>query len=459
MLAYFKTSLGWPELLKRTAKETQADNGFDLAAQLAYYFFLALFPALLFLIALAGVVADAGLVTRLVNMMSGAVPPDVANILRQQLVSISQGGQGGIMTFGVLAALWSSSAGIVALMEALNRAYDVEDARPWWKRRLTAILLTFGVAAFILASFALVLTGPQLADWFAAQFGLGNAFEWAWKILQWPLVFVLVATAFALIYYFAPDVDQDFVFLTPGSVVATTLWLLGSLAFRIYVVNFGSYNATYGAIGGVVVLLLWLYISGLVVIIGAELSAEIEHASEHGKAAGEKRPGTRTVIGPRAAREFRRRQQDEAADRRWAAASNSDIFRGEHMARDDLSIGDVIKNAVRDTQELVRSEIALAKAEAREEARRVGMGAGLLAGAALAAAIAVVMLMTTIARAIADVLGWPVWSGFAIVTVLMFVIAGVLGMIGKKRIAPERHLPRTVDTLKENIEWIRARTS
>jgi membrane protein len=308
MLAYFDTNLGWGELLKRTAKETQSDNGLGLAAQLAYYFFLALFPTLLFLIALAGVFASEGLVTRVVDMLGGAAPPDVINIIRDQLISLGQGNQGGIMTFGVIAALWSSSAAMVALIDSLNRAYDVEDARPWWKQRLTAILLTVGVAVFILASFALVIVGPQLAESIARGVGLGAAFEWTWKILQWPIVFVFVATAFGLIYYFAPDVDQDFVFLTPGSVLATVLWLVGSLAFRFYVVNFGSYNETYGTIGGIMVLLLWLYISGLCVIIGAEMNAEIEHASDHGKATGEKTPGQRKTIGARAEREFRERQ-------------------------------------------------------------------------------------------------------------------------------------------------------
>jgi membrane protein len=312
MLAYFDTNVGWGELLKRTARETQADNGLGLAAQLAYYFFLALFPTLLFLIALAGIFATQGLITRVVDMLGGAAPPDVINIVRDQLASLARGDQGGIMTFGVLAALWSSSAAMVALIDSLNRAYDVEDARPWWKQRLTAILLTVGVAVFILASFALVILGPQLAESIAARVGLGSAFEWTWKILQWPIVFALVVTAFGLIYYFAPDVEQDWVFLTPGSVLATVLWLAGSLGFRFYVVNFGSYNETYGTIGGIMVLLLWLYISGLCVIIGAEMNAEIEHASEHGKAEGEKVPGERKTIGARAARQFRERQRQPA---------------------------------------------------------------------------------------------------------------------------------------------------
>jgi hypothetical protein len=165
MLAYFKLPLGWGELFKRTARETQADNGLGLAAQLAYYFFLALFPALLFLVALAGTLPADQLVARIVSMLDGVAPPEVLGIIRDQLVQISEGGAAGLLTFGVLAALWSSSAAMVAVIDALNRAYDVEDARPWWKQRLTAILLTIGVALFILIAFVLVIAGPQLAEY------------------------------------------------------------------------------------------------------------------------------------------------------------------------------------------------------------------------------------------------------------------------------------------------------
>jgi membrane protein len=245
-------------------------------------------------------------------MLDGVAPPEVLAIIREQIVKISQGDSGGIMTFGVVAALWSSSSALVALIDSLNHAYDVEESRPWWKQRLTAILLTIGVAVFIIISVTLVVAGPELAGLVADRVGLGSAFEWTWKILQWPLVFALVASAIGLIYYFGPDVEQDFVWLTPGSLVATLLWLLASLAFRFYVVNFGSYNETYGAIGGVMVLMLWLYLSALVIIVGAEMNAEIEHSSPHGKEAGEKVPGQRKSIGARAAREFRERQNKPA---------------------------------------------------------------------------------------------------------------------------------------------------
>ena len=304
MLANFDVPVGWREIVKRTLRETQADNGLGLAAQLAYYFFLALFPALLFLIALASFMPAGDLVGRVVGSLQGVAPPDVLNIVREQLQKIAERQSGGLLTFGIAAALWSSSAAMVAIVDALNRAYDIEDARPWWKQRLTAILLTIGVALFVIVSFGLVVAGPELAEYLASQLGLGAVFEWTWKILQWPVVLALVATGIGLIYYFAPDVEQDFVWITPGSLLATVLWLVGSLAFRVYVVNFGSYNETYGAIGGVMVLMIWLYVSALAIIIGAEMNAEIEHAAPHAKAAGEKKPGMRKVIGPRAARKF-----------------------------------------------------------------------------------------------------------------------------------------------------------
>jgi membrane protein len=307
MLAYFETTLGWGELLKRTIRETQADNGLGLAAQLAYYFFLALFPAMLFIIALASFVPADDLIGRAVALLQGVAPPEMMKIIQDQLLTIAQGQHGGLLSFGVIAAVWSSSAAMVAIIDALNRAYDVEDARPWWKQRLTAILLTVGVALFLLVSIVLVIAGPELATFVADRVGLGTAFEWTWRILQWPVVFALVATAIGFIYYFAPDVDQDFAWITPGSLLATVLWLLGSLAFRFYVVNFGSYNETYGTIGGIMVLMLWLYLTGLVIVIGAEMNAEVEHASPHGKAVGEKVPGQRRSIGARAAREFRDR--------------------------------------------------------------------------------------------------------------------------------------------------------
>jgi membrane protein len=223
------------------------------------------------------------------------------------MVRLAEGNHGGILSVGLLGAIWSSSAAMVAIINALNKAYDIEESRPWWKVRMIAIMLTIGLALFIVVSFGLIIAGPQLADWLAAKYALGGVFVWTWKILQWPVAFGLVVSGIGLIYYFAPDAEQDWAWITPGSLIATVLWLLGSLAFRYYVVNFGGYESTYGAVAGVMLLLLWFYLSGLVIIVGAEVSAEIEHASAWGKDPGEKVPGQKKKLGSAAAREYKER--------------------------------------------------------------------------------------------------------------------------------------------------------
>lgn len=172
---------------------------------------------------------------------------------------------------------------MVAVISAMNRAYDIEESRPWWRVRLTAILLTVALSLFVIVAFALIVAGPQLADFAGKHLGLGRVWVGTWKIVQWPLALALVAVGIGLIYYFAPDAEQVWVWITPGSLAAICLWLLGSLGFRFYAANFGHYEAIYGALGGIIVLLLWFYMSGLCIVLGAEMNAEIEHASPWGK--------------------------------------------------------------------------------------------------------------------------------------------------------------------------------
>ena len=299
MLAFLKVPLTWADILKRTFNEAFfKDNCLGMAAQLAYYFFFALFPALLFLLAVASYFPIERLVDDIVTRMSGFAPPEVISIITEQITKISEGDSGGLLTFGMIITIWSSSAAMTAIIDTLNSAYDIEEGRPWWKVRLTAIALTIGVSIFILVSFALLAVGPTFAERYAAMMGLGPAFEWTWKILQWPVVFALASIAIAAIYYWGPDAEQDWVWLTPGSILATMLWLVASLALKYYLANFGSYTETYGLIGGVMILLLWFYVTGLVILFGAEMNAEIEHASPYGKDEGEKVPGEKRKLGP-----------------------------------------------------------------------------------------------------------------------------------------------------------------
>jgi membrane protein len=288
------------------------DDVLGLAAQLSYYFFLALFPAILFLLALASFFSLSNLTDEVGRSFGPFVSPQVLELLQEQMRRLANNENGGLLTLGVAGALWSSSAALVSIVGALNRAYDIEEGRPWWKVRLVAIGLTLGVAVIVLVALSLVLVGPTLAQKLGEATGWGAPFEWTWLVLQWPLVFALIAFGIGLIYYFGPDADQDWVWITPGAVAGTVLWLVSSLLFKIYVANFTDYEGSYGTVGGVIVVLLWFYVSGIAILTGAELNAEIEHASPHGKAPGQKSANGKLMIGPRAARAFRERQLGEA---------------------------------------------------------------------------------------------------------------------------------------------------
>jgi membrane protein len=307
MLAFLQVPLSWREILRRTFVDAfMKDNCLGMAAQLAYYFLFALFPTLLMVMAIADIFAAD--VIQMLTGLGGFVPGEALNLVTEQLGKMSEGERGGLLTFGMLTALWSSSAAMTAIIDTLNTAYDIEEGRPWWKVRLIAITLTVGISVFIVVAFALVVAGPTVAERLADRLYLGAAFEWTWKILQWPLVFALVSGGIAVVYYYAPDADQDWVWLTPGSIAATTMWLLASLGFKYYIANVGGYES-YGVIGGVMVLMLWFYLSGLVILLGAEMNAEIEHASEYGKAEGEKVPGERRTIGPALKRAWEHRMR------------------------------------------------------------------------------------------------------------------------------------------------------
>jgi membrane protein len=291
LLDRLRVPLGWVGVIRRTVQRSVQDDCLGWAGELAYFFFLALFPALLFFVALASFFPIHQLTDQILSALARLAPPDVLSIVHDQLLQISKNNNGGLLTLGIAGTIWSASSGMSSVISTLNQAYHVQEARSWWRVRLTAILLTIVLAVFILVSFALVLVGPGLADRVAEWLNLGLAFAWTWKILQWPVVFALVAAAVALVYYVAPDVQQRLIWIVPGSVFATVVWLIASLGFKWYVASFANYQKTYGAIGGVMVALLWFYVSGLAILMGAEMNAVIEHASPMGKDPGEKVPG------------------------------------------------------------------------------------------------------------------------------------------------------------------------
>jgi membrane protein len=274
--------LKWSALGKRVWAEMKRDDVFGGAAKLAYYFLLALFPLLIFLTSIIGLIVGSGTGMRhtFFNYLAQVMPSSAFQLIDETMWEISNASGAGKLSFGFLAALWAASNGMGAITQALNTAYNVEETRPWWKQRAVAIVLTGALSVLIIAALAIVLGGGKVADYFAASYGFGVVLTTSWRILQWPIAFAFMLLAFALIYYFAPDLrDQDWKWITPGSVIGVVLWLLASFAFKGYLHFFDSYSKTYGSLGAVIVLMLWLYVTGLAVLIGGEVNSEIENES------------------------------------------------------------------------------------------------------------------------------------------------------------------------------------
>ena len=286
--------LTWKELAKRVWSEIQKDDVFGRSAQLSYYFLLALFPLLLFLTSVIGLIVGSGTGLRhsLFNYLSQVLPGSAFQLVDSTMYEISVASGGGKIASGILAALWAASNGMGAIIDALNAAYGVRDSRTWWRRHLIAIELTIALSVVIISALVIVLYGGRIADHIAATYGLGHLFAITWKILQWPIVLAFMLLAFALIYYFAPDVrNQKWTWITPGAVIGVALWLLISFGFRLYLHFFDSYSKTYGSLGAVIVLMLWLYMTGAAILIGGEVNSEIENAAAKANAAGAKEKG------------------------------------------------------------------------------------------------------------------------------------------------------------------------
>jgi membrane protein len=288
----------WQDLAKRVWADIQGDDIFGRAAQLSYYFLLALFPLLLFLTSVIGLLMGSGTGLRqsLFNYLGKVLPSSASNLVSTTIFEVSNASGGGKISFGILAALWAASNGMGAISESLNVAYHVKETRPWWKQRLTAVMLTVVLGVLIISALVLVLYGGKIADGLAAKYGFTGAFTLAWKIAQWPIVLFFLLLGFALIYYWGPDlVDQDWRWITPGSVVGVSLWLLVSFGFRLYLHFFDSYSKTYGSLGAVIILMLWFYLTGAAILIGGEVNSDIEAAAARAgapkaKAKGEKAP-------------------------------------------------------------------------------------------------------------------------------------------------------------------------
>lgn len=269
--------------LKKAVEEFQRDDAPGLAAQLAYYLILALFPLILVLVSLMGTFSSPELAASVLEYFRQVMPSQVFDLVASYMSDVISGRNPapGLLSFGILGTIWAASGAFSALINALNRAYDVQETRPFWKVRGISILMTLGLSALILVGVLLMVAGPPIGRAVADIFGLGDVFTSVWDVARWPAALLFLVVVVALLYYFAPDADQPFRWITPGGFVGVALWLLASIVFRLYVSSdFNTYNTTYGSIGTVIVLLLYLYISSLAVLFGAELNATLVRMKE-----------------------------------------------------------------------------------------------------------------------------------------------------------------------------------
>jgi membrane protein len=286
-----------PQLARDVWERLNRDDVLGRAGQLAYNFFLSIFPLLLFLISVFGLLANRGteLRNQLFNALGEALPPAAFRLTSQTVNEIIASSGGGKTLFGALFFLWSATTGTVTMMSVVNGAYRVYDSRPWYKVRAISLGLTLCLCVLVVVGLTVVLFGGQLAGLLGAKVGAGSVVLVSWKVVQWILALLALSLSFSLVYYFGPDVEeQHWHWITPGSVVGVLLWFLSSLGFRAYLHFFNNYTKTYGSLGTVIILLLWFYVTGLAFLLGAEINASIEYAAAQrghpeAKAEGEKK--------------------------------------------------------------------------------------------------------------------------------------------------------------------------
>jgi membrane protein len=267
---------GWMEVMRRVWNEISKDNMSIVAAGCAFYAMLALFPAVTALVSIYGLVADPGEIEQQVNTMRGVLPEEAVGLVANQAHQVAAGATGTLgwsAALALLLALWSASAGVKTLFTALNIAYEEKETRGLVRFNLTALLFTLGAIVAVVVGLGVIIGVPAVMEYLP----LGPLGQWLVRITSWLVLVVLLIIGLAMIYRFGPSrAPANWRWLSPGASVATLLWLLASAAFSYYVANFASYNQTYGALGGVIILLMWLYISAFVILLGAELNAELE---------------------------------------------------------------------------------------------------------------------------------------------------------------------------------------
>jgi membrane protein len=282
-----------PGVLRRVGRKVLDDDCPGLAGQLAYFTLFSMFPFLLSLVALAGLVIDdpATVLKTLTERMQGFLPGDAVGLLEGYIDLTLRNADPSVLVFAVLATFWSGWAAADAIVKAVNRAYELQETRPWWKLWGISVLMVLGFVLVVM-SLALVVFGPEVGDYFQSLIGLPETFLALWDVLRWVGAFLAVSLAHALLYYVAPNAEVPFKWITPGGFAATVLILLSSVGLNLWVANLGRYDQVYGQVGAIMVLMLWLYVTGLMVLIGAEINAVLVRTAEERKDTKIVRPGS-----------------------------------------------------------------------------------------------------------------------------------------------------------------------
>ncbi len=269
----------WWGLVKEVWIASYEDDVFGRAAQLGFYFLLALFPALLGITALIGMLPQQVVLPTVMPYAQKVLPAESLVLVERYVEQMVQGSGGGLFSLSLVFSLWAASWGMMAIINTLNAVYGVKETRPLWKAGAIVILLTAGAAVFVITSLVLILAGEQVSVWLAEMTGWDWWATLGWPLLRWPVIVLLLLMAIDLVYYWAPNVNHDWEWMKPGSVLAVFLWIILSLGLKFYVENFINYNAVYGPITGVIILMMWLYVSGLTLLLGGELNFILQRSS------------------------------------------------------------------------------------------------------------------------------------------------------------------------------------
>jgi membrane protein len=277
--------------------EISEDNVFNGAAALGFYLTLAIFPALILMMTLIPYLPIDRVDEAIMDMLGQALPPEAHEMVAGVVQEVTANRRGGLLSFGLLATLWAASSGMHAIMQQLNITYGVKEERNFIRARGTALILSILFILLMIGAFSLIVLGGVIQDWLQSRFGFGDAVLLLFAAIRWVLIVLALLIGFAMIYRYAPNVEQKFKFISAGSVLGVALLIVASLGFAFYTSNFGDYGATYGSLGAMIILMLWLYIAGLVILVGSEINVLIEHYSAEGKQKGERKERSRPRHG------------------------------------------------------------------------------------------------------------------------------------------------------------------